>query len=45
MAAMCLLIAAGIGVLLVADSLAEAYLFAVIHGVASGGLNTLAQIL
>ena len=45
MAAMCLLVAAGIGVLLTADTLAEAYLFAMIHGVATGGLNTLAPIL
>ena len=45
MASVCLLLAVSIGVFLVADSLLEAYLFAVLQGIASGGLNTLAPIL
>ena len=45
MASVCLLLAGSIGVLLVADTLIEAYLFAVLQGIASGGLNTLAPIL
>ncbi len=40
-----LLIAVAIGVLLFTDSLAEAYFFAVLHGLASGGMNTLAPLL
>ena len=40
-----LLIAVAIGVLLSADSLAKAYAFAVLHGLASGGMNTLAPLL
>jgi MFS family permease len=45
MACVCLTTATDIGVLILADNLAEAYLFAFLHGVASGGLNTLAPIL
>ena len=45
MASVCLLLAVSIGVFLVADSLLEAYLFAVLQGIASGGLNTLGPIL
>ena len=45
MACVCLTTAAGIGILILADTLAEAYLFALLHGVASGGLNTLAPVL
>ena len=45
MACVCLITATDIGVLILADNLAEAYLFAFLHGVASGGLNTLAPIL
>ena len=39
------LIAVAIRVLLSADSLSEAYAFAVLHGLASGGMNTLAPLL
>jgi MFS family permease len=45
MASVCLLIAAAIGVLYQVDSLADAYLYAVLQGVSAGGLNTLAPIL
>jgi MFS family permease len=45
MACVCLVTSVDIVVLMFADSLAEAYLFALLHGVASGGLNTLAPIL
>lgn len=45
MACVCLTTSVDIVVLMFADSLAEAYLFALLHGVASGGLNTLAPIL
>lgn len=45
LASVYLLIAVAIGVLLSADSLTEAYSFAVIHGLASGGMNTLAPLL
>ena len=45
MACVCLTTSVDIVVLKFADSLAEAYLFALLHGVASGGLNTLAPIL
>jgi MFS family permease len=45
MACVCLTTAIDIGVLILADNLAEAYLFAFLHGVASGGLNALAPIL
>ena len=45
MACVCLTTATDIGVLILADNLAEAYLFAFLHGVALGGLNTLAPIL
>ena len=45
MASVCLLLAGSIGVLLVADSLLEAFLFAVLQGISSGGLNTLGPIL
>ena len=45
MACVCLTTATDIGVLILAENLAEAYLFAFLHGVASGGLNTLAPIL
>ena len=41
----CLLTAASIGILIMADMLAEAYLFAVVQGVPSGGRNTLAHIM
>ncbi|MCH8280447.1 MAG: MFS transporter [Chloroflexi bacterium] len=45
LAAVFSLIAVAIGVLLSADSLAKAYAFAVLHGLASGGMNTLAPLL
>ena len=45
LASVYLLIAVAIGVLLSADSLTEAYSFAVIHGLATGGMNTLAPLL
>ena len=45
MACVCLTTSVDIVVLIFADSLGEAYLFALLHGVASGGLNTLAPIL
>ena len=45
MAFVCLTTVVDIAVLIFADSLSKAYLFALLHGVASGGLNTLAPIL
>ncbi len=45
LASVFLLIAVAIGVLLSTDSLAKAYAFAVLHGLASGGMNTLAPLL
>lgn len=45
MASLYLVMAAGILVLLTAASPSQAYLFGVLHGVASGGSNTLAPIL
>ena len=45
LASVYLLIAVAIGVLLSTDSLIEAYSFAVLHGLASGGMNTLAPLL
>ena len=45
LASVFLLIAVAIGVLVSTDSLLEAYSFAVLHGVASGGMNTLAPLL
>jgi MFS family permease len=45
MACVCLTTVVDIAVLIFADNLAKAYLFALLHGVASGGLNTLAPIL
>ena len=45
MACLYLLSAAGIVVLLTVSSVGQAYLFGVLHGVASGGVNALAPIL
>jgi len=45
LASVFLLIAVAVGVLVSTDSLLEAYSFAVLHGLASGGMNTLAPLL